>query len=345
MIKTSYPLISRGHFHTQEFSGHLPEAARIAKKIFDRLTSPNPYVGWHLVYTSQKTDIFTKVSDASTLKGTCGGNCAALGKAIIRQGRILTAEELQTIERGEKFPKRALAFQVFAHASEEIEKRVKNTAIAQNKRITEKLRSIDVHQLIRANTCALTYGIEYKDTINLETKKRYLFIYLLNENADFKWVQNLFKKPDLTPHEFLDWAVKAPEFSSLFPKNNDVRPTLKTHPHLIFPKTCPKEIKKGKKPFECNTDQLKKANLIQAYPELESAHFSGFFLINGNKSLDGASNHRFLLEIDNARNMFVVYDNNKGFYTDKTLEQSLVQLSTLMTWYTFTKCTFIPYFF
>lgn len=342
-------LETRGHFKYDKYSEHHAGALQVVKKCFDKIANPQANNGWDWIYTSQKEDLF-KANSFQVKDGSCFGNCCALAKAIIRQGRILTATELQAVERGDKFPKRAMGFQMVQPVSDDIDNRIDE---AHRKKTNERPSNLTVEETQILGTraalfpfnryvqCLKTYGFTFAEVSALSNEKFKTLYKLVFHNISFEWAKKEFQRLNASAHELLEWATSNwPESIRLPVENKIERPginPLTSYPQLIYPKSPPEGVK-IENSFCLYDNKIKQSDLIKG-----CSKFSGFFIITGSRGSKGRLGHTLLLEIDIPSGTYVFYNNNDGFYIGKSLEECLELISSLLSVYS--EKRFFPYIF
>jgi hypothetical protein len=347
------PLESLGHFTYATHPQHYQGAIQVVGKIFDRLADPTANNGWDWIYLSQKEEIL-KSDSLTKAQGSCYGNCCALGKAIIKRGRILTAAELQAIESNEKFPKRAMGFQLIDLVGNEIERRYVKTrytpAAERPFYLTEEEKTTLGERAVCFGSacyvqCLKTYGLSFLDVSQMPLEKFLTLWRLLQLNVPFEWAKQEFKMPNATAQELLDWATTNFPDRLLVPtKMRKVRVTHNNHPELIYPKSPTMTKFEHLESFNF-WGKVEKSQLITKCPDIEKAHFAGFFIIEGEYNEEKKPGHVVLLEIDNLKNLYVFYDNNMEFYTGQNLEACLYRLQLLWDHYKYPFARFHPYIY
>ncbi len=361
-------LKTRGHFcyktHPNDYEG----ALKVVKKCFDKIVNPKTSNSWDQVYLSQKEEIF-KRTPLKKVEGSCFGNCCALGKEIIRRGKILSAAELQMIECGDKFPKRAMGFQFMQAVSKEIRKRIDKTwhgsadgiplqLTTEEKNILGKRASYFCYR--RHIECLKTYGLSFQEVAEFSDEEfEKLCSYVIDQNLPFDWIlkEKIFEelKPT-TGKEFISWCALYDDDFGIHRTYAVDKGTfcldsfnpLHSYPHLIYPKNS---NVKNKKPFFLCDETLQKSGLIKECPEIGQADFSGFFIIAGSSedsltdSNKTAANHAVLLEIDNPTNRYVLYDNSAEIYSGESLDACLELLNAKWAFFKYKESCFFPYIF
>jgi hypothetical protein len=95
---------------------------------------------------------------------------------------------------------------------------------------------------------------------------------------------------------------------------------IKTNPELISSSNPIADFQEifPSKPSLLKEDFYKKCNKIT------QGDFSGVFFVTGVKT--AKPGHQLLLEVDNSQKLYILYDNNRGFYQFKTLDSCLSNL-------------------
>ncbi|MCI0381527.1 MAG: hypothetical protein L0207_00530 [Chlamydiae bacterium] len=356
----SNPLKTRGHFLSDKYPQHFDNALKITEKCFNRIVNPNANNRWDWIYLSQKKEIFTTIR-STKIDGTCFGNVAALAKAIIRKGKILTAAELQQIEKGDKFPKRAMGFQLLQPTCKEICKRVDaaydtpafekpSELTLEDKGILGKRAKYFCYN--RHTECLKTYNLSFQDVSELSDEKfKVLYSLVIRSDVPFEWARNeIFKKPDLkTSKDLIEWGASQgfPDCYVLPGKKGILRPggnLFDSSPNFIYPK--PEKVNVSSKESFYLSHTIQKSDLIKKCPEINQPNFSGFFIIRGSDNNGNIAGHVLLLEIDNLAKIHVLYDNNCEFYPGENLEDCLNELNTLWQAYAcYNIRVFHPYIF
>lgn len=348
------PLDTLGHFKYSTHPQHHQGAIQVVRKIFDRLVDPNANNGFDWIYLSQKEEIF-KTLKAD--KGSCSGNCCALGKAIIKRGRVLTAAELQGIEADKKFPKRAMGFHLVQYLSNEVENRRHNARLlSESERpypLTEEEKIIlgdrkSCFAYVSFVQCLKTYDLSFLEVAHMPLEKFLTLWKLIRLEVPFEWAKQEFKMPNATAQELIDQLTKNFPDRFLLPNRQiKVRVTHTNTPELIYPKSTMAGTRNYKhlKSFSFYKVKMERSQLVKECPSIESPQFSGFFIIEGNFQEDGEPGHDVLLEVDNLKELYVLYDNNLDFYTGKNLEACLYRLQLLWEHYKYPYMRFHPYTF
>ena len=76
--------------------------------------------------------------------------------------------------------------------------------------------------------------------------------------------------------------------------------------------------------FNVSAQKIKE-DIFEKVSELRSDTFAGVFLIDAENNQTGTG-HELFLEVDNAQKLYILYDNNKGFYKFQDLDSSLKEL-------------------
>lgn len=356
-IFNSKLLKTRGHFTAATYPQYQAQAIKVVQKIFDRIVDHEANNGWDWIYISQKAAIFEK-NLFQEVDASCSGNCLALGKAIIRRGKILTAAELQAIEQEEKFPQRAMGFQLFQLASREIIKREGNSYQNPNTRerpyhLTEEEKQIlgarahyfDCNRYVQN---LKSYGLSFAEVAKLSPPEFSALWTLIQTNVPIEWARKVFKMPDATTEQLLErGSTNFPNPMPLHIPQRKVKPAYHNYPQLIYPKpsTMAQRNLQNEEPFYFYDGRVKKSELVKEYPNVETPSFSGFFTIHGKDNPDKEAGHVLLLAIDHCKEIYVLYDNNEGFYTGKNLEECLEQLNTYLKSYKYPVIYFYPFVF
>ncbi len=353
-------LPTKGHFLYENYSKHFDGALGVLRKYYSRVVDPKANNRWEWIYLSQKEEIF-KSADLKETEGTCFGNCCALGKEIIRNGKILSAKELQKIEQGDKFPKRAMGFQMIQNANRNICKRVdsayKTPFFERPSDLSEEEKSIlgkkaPYFCYQRHLDCLKSYNLSFKDVADLSPQNFGKIIHplIMLFDASFEFVRDeILKNPDLkSGKELIEWIAKnggLPESYALPNPKDVLRPAgnpLDIHQTLIFPKISNVESLEH---FYLCEKKLEKSLLFEQCEAAAESDFAGFFIITGSTVKGDFAGHALLLEIDNKTKNYVLYDNNLGFYQGNDLEDCLNILNFLLNRYKYEIRTFYPYVF
>lgn len=291
---------SQGHFVYEKHKKTFSEALNKMDEIFSSIIHKSPdTLEWHLVYNNMKSaqnrteETWKRFSQYG---GSCFGNSLTLASSILNAKRILTVDELKKIEKTDIFVKTAQTAQLIMNTAHECNRTINDNGLSEINKITDQTKKLQKLGL----TLEEYESSPYKGVISS----------IMAHNIE---------KSDLGSTTFEDLSKMSPlsravNFTSL-KKNVQQRQMLKPGLEVI-------------NQFELLPSQSKgkvltiKPNDFENF-KLTVPDFKGIVMIGGRNAELG---HAMLLEVDNEKGVYILYDNNRGFYQWNDFQVCLTDL-------------------
>lgn len=338
---------SCGHFHSSEEKKKYYLFIEQVEETFESLIDKtiNQTKQWNKIWSEQKEVLLNKEYLWKQLDGTCFGNCSALAKRIMAKGKVLDVSELKEIESEETFSIEALAFQSILSINLKLYEMVKsyfqtlqsengskaNLTEVQQNALGKRAKEFSFQEEV---DCLATYPITF-DQVGQLNEKDFAILKILTIKYRISWFELQNELKISNPKTMLKEKVLREFFEMINKMESEKQETfleslvicsqslgkgaklLKNNPELIVPIESKIDVK--------NYFFTKPNNLTNHFNKhisnIKSENFSGVFMVS---SLDSSGcGHMMLLEVDNDQQLYILYDNNRGFYRFKDLDSSL----------------------